>query len=200
MSLQLGSPYSQTEISEALTAEVTAVYNFFESMAADLFFSAPEGVWTPADNLVHLIKSVSPVLRALTIPRIVLRGRFGTTKRPSQTLAEIRDVYVNKALAGGGVASGSFLPEVETTSATERERILSKWLHKGEEFPHALAGWSEVDLDKYLLPHPLLGDMTVREILFFTLYHNMHHVNDVQRLRHEPVSEWFEMVPASLDP
>lgn len=33
--------------------------------------------------------------------------------------------------------------------------------------------------------------MTVREILFFTLYHNMHHVNDVQRLLGQPEAEWF---------
>lgn len=59
----------------------------------------------------------------------------------------------------------------------------------------ALGKWSDKALDSYLLPHPLLGKMTVREILFFTLYHNLHHVNDVQRLLNQPETEWF--APAS---
>jgi hypothetical protein len=45
-------------------------------------------------------------------------------------------------------------------------------------------GWREADLDRYLLPHPLLGKLTLREMLHFTLYHNYHHVQSVAtRLR-----------------
>ena len=38
---------------------------------------------------------------------------------------------------------------------------------------------SQADLDRYRLPHPLLGKLTVREMLFFTVYHNYHHVRSV---------------------
>jgi hypothetical protein len=31
------------------------------------------------------------------------------------------------------------------------------------------------------MPHPLLGKLTVREMLLFTLYHNLHHVQNVAR-------------------
>lgn len=189
--IELGSPYTKAEMTEALAAEVEAVHTFFSEIDEDKFFAAPENVWTAADNLVHLIQSCSPVILALKVPKTVLRVRFGKAKRPSRTLADVRDASVNEALAGGGEASGQFLPEVEEPSPAERERVLAKWLSKGNEFPKAIADWSEEDLDKYVLPHPLLGKMTVREILLFTLYHNMHHVNDVQRLLNLPVSEWF---------
>jgi len=75
--------------------------------------------------------------------------------------------------------------------AGAQARILVKWQDKGTEMQAALGKWSDKALDNYLLPHPLLGKMTVREILFFTLYHNLHHVNDVQRLLNQPESEWF---------
>jgi hypothetical protein len=39
----------------------------------------------------------------------------------------------------------------------------------------ALEHWTEMDLDRCRLPHPLLGKITVREMLFFTLYHYEHH-------------------------
>ena len=37
--------------------------------------------------------------------------------------------------------------------------------------------WGELALDRYRLPHPLLGRLTVREMLLFTLYHSVHHFN-----------------------
>jgi len=44
-------------------------------------------------------------------------------------------------------------------------------------------------LDKFMLPHPLLGKLAVREMLFFTMYHNLHHVNNVRRQRgHELIT------------
>ena len=43
----------------------------------------------------------------------------------------------------------------------------------------AIGSWREQDLDRYVLPHPLLGKLTLREMLFFTLYHNYHHVRNV---------------------
>jgi hypothetical protein len=40
-----------------------------------------------------------------------------------------------------------------------------------------LNNWKDADMDRYSLPHPLLGTITVREILFFTIYHSMRHMS-----------------------
>jgi uncharacterized damage-inducible protein DinB len=50
-----------------------------------------------------------------------------------------------------------------------------------QELVRAAGRWSERALDARQLPHPLLGKLTVREMLFFTLYHNRHHVDVVKR-------------------
>ncbi|WP_350287698.1 hypothetical protein [uncultured Croceitalea sp.] len=34
---------------------------------------------------------------------------------------------------------------------------------------------SEIELDTFILPHPVMGDQTLREILYFTAYHVLHH-------------------------
>jgi hypothetical protein len=202
--MQLGEPYSKDEIMAALSAETDAVHTFFAEIdhgATDRsplqqssFFTAPAGVWSPAENLVHLIKSSAPVVMALKLPKIALRLRFGKAKMPSRTLAVVRAMYTEVAVAGDAVATGDYVPEVDDFSAESRTRILSKWQSKSAELVAVTGKWSEHDLDKYVLPHPLLGTMTVREILFFTLYHNLHHVNDVQRLLDLPETEWFEPV------
>ncbi|MCA9925664.1 MAG: DinB family protein [Anaerolineales bacterium] len=191
MMIHIGTPFAKDEVLAGVVAEKTAVSAFFSNIDDDAFFAAPPQVWSPAENLVHLIKSSSPVVMALNLPQMVLRLRFGKANRASRTLAEVRTEYVEVALAGGGVAGGPFLPKVNEQSAAEKRCILEKWQEKCEALVQAIGKWSEAELDEHLLPHPLLGKMTVREILFFTLYHNMHHVNDVQRLLGLPESEWF---------
>lgn len=190
--MQLGQPFTKQEIAAAFVSEYTAVHNFFATIDEGLFFAAPAGVWSPAENLVHLIKSCSPVIMALGLPRTALRIRFGWVNHPTRTLAQVRHTYVHEALANGGQAGGPFIPAVtDDFSAAHQARILAKWQDKGTDLLAALKKWPDKALDNYLLPHPLLGKMTVREILFFTLYHNLHHVNDVQRLLNQPESEWF---------
>ena len=38
-------------------------------------------------------------------------------------------------------------------------------------------------LDRYRLPHPLIGKLTLRELLLWTLYHNAHHVQRIAERR-----------------
>jgi hypothetical protein len=49
-----------------------------------------------------------------------------------------------------------------------------------EELARRIGTWSETDLDRYRLPHPLLGRLTVREMLFFTVQHLAHHASKVE--------------------
>ena len=187
----LGNPFSKEEMTSAIELESVAVADFFQAIAQDEFFKAPQGIWTPADNLVHLIKSISPIGRALSVPKTALRLRFGKAKHRSQNLAGVRAAYMTFADAGQAISTPAFEPQVTEHTAAERERILTKWGQKNKALVAGMGSWSEEDLDFYQLPHPLLGNLTVREMLFFTLYHNMHHVNDVCRLLDRPEVEWF---------
>lgn len=187
----IGSPYSKQEIKKAFIAESDLVFSHFSSHPIEAFFAAPEGVWSPADNLVHLIKSTSPVVMALGLPKMALRLRFGKFKGNSDPLAAVRARYMDAHKKGLAVASGGYLPEVEEKTTDSRTKILAKWTSKNQELISSLDNWSEKQLDTYSLPHPIIGKMSVREILFFTLYHNMHHVNDVARFLDKPEVEWF---------
>jgi len=44
-----------------------------------------------------------------------------------------------------------------------------------------MGDWSELQMDRIRLPHPVLGKLSVREMLFFTLYHNQHHLDAAKR-------------------
>ena len=146
-------------------------------------FVSPLGeAWSPADNVRHLTKSLRAVAKALGLPRVVLGLLFGKGRRPSRGYAEIRDTY-HAALSKGGTA-GKFAPEpqarIEDPDAW-RARVMSYHEIAATALREATSSWSEVALDRYRIPHPLLGKLTVREMLLFTLYHNVHHVTNVQK-------------------
>jgi hypothetical protein len=43
-----------------------------------------------------------------------------------------------------------------------------------------VAGWDEGPLDTVAFPHPVLGWLPVRDMLFFMLYHDLHHLNGMR--------------------
>jgi hypothetical protein len=136
------------------------------------FTSSFPGKWTPGQHFQHIILSVSPVVFAFRLPTFVLKLLFGKTNRPSRSFEELVTKYKYK-LAQGGRATGRFIPR--PVSFAERERLVRKYNRKIEALHSLVAKTSEADLDNYILPHPLLGKLTLREMLYFTIHHVKHH-------------------------
>jgi hypothetical protein len=89
-------------------------------------------------------------------------------------LDELVERYQGK-LAAGGRASGQFIPKPISFAVKAKQiETIEKMVVK---INHQLEGWSEADLDTYLLPHPILGKLTMREMMYFTVYHVEHHLH-----------------------
>jgi hypothetical protein len=145
---------------------------FVAAQSAEQFCYALEGKWTSGQQTDHLIKAVRPVRLGLRLPKFIPKLLFGTSNRPSKTYDELVAKYQAK-LAAGGKASRAFIPP---TVAAAKQAILAKAIEKEKDaLLQSIASWSEADLDKYLMPHPLLGKLTIREMLYFTAYHAEHH-------------------------
>ncbi len=177
---------SRAELLDAFESLHREASELFDSFPADDFFRRPEpAVWSPAENVVHLVKSVQAVARAMGLPKLALLGLFGRSRDGSRPYGEVVRIYLEQ-LEKGAVARGPYVPgslahgDAEETSAT-RSRALTGWKKAGSSLERALGKWSEAALDRYRLPHPLLGKLTVREMLFFTHYHDLHHLRLVRR-------------------
>lgn len=147
----------------------------------EFFFPLGEA-WSPADNVRHLLKSNRPVLRALRTPKLLLLVRFGGGLRPSKTYSEVRERYLARLAAG--VTAGRFTPRpLGSSDQTEEHRgsLMAAMDQVSRDLTGAVSDWGEWQLDRLRLPHPALGRLTVREMLFFTLYHNYHHMQNVVR-------------------
>jgi hypothetical protein len=182
--IAINDPFPKPELLESFANVHRRVADYFASIPAEKFFAHPPEVWSPAENLVHLIKSVSPVAKAMKLPKVFLLILFGKSKNISRRFVQIKENY-HRELAKGARATGPYIPVVEAPAVDfeqSKQNILRKWNEVGDRLLAVLQGWNEKHLDKYRLPHPILGKLTIREMLFFTLYHDVHHVNNVRKL------------------
>jgi hypothetical protein len=174
---ETGEPYAEADLIAALRRLQEESEGYLAALPVAVFV-APQGEkWSPADHVRHLAKSTFPLARALGLPRLLLFLRFGWPRRGSRTFPELREVYQTRLAAGA--SAGRYAPAprpVPADAAAWRTQVLGTWRQAHEALLAQIARWPDRSLDRYRLPHPLLGLLTVREMLFFTLYHNAHHL------------------------
>lgn len=174
-------PFERSEIITALTSVEEDVHEFFSGLTAEELALREGEFWTAAEHLKHLNTAVSAVARGFSISPWLLRLRFGRPGHPSRRYDEVRSAY-QALLAGGAGATAEFVPErTDGPSPAERDANLQRWRRVNARLRTGLTRWSERKLDRVALPHPLLGKLTAREMLLFTLYHNQHHIAAARR-------------------
>lgn len=136
---------------------------------------AAPGKWSPAQQAEHLVKSVRPVTLAFTLPKFLLPMIFGKANRPSRTFDELVAKYQAK-LASGGTASRPFVPGVPRNL----NRVYRRLGGTVDRLQRRIDRFTENELDTLILPHPLLGKLTLREMLYFTAYHARHHQHAIE--------------------
>ena len=157
----------------ALNEKVEAFNKYIAPLGKDQFEATPNNKWSAGQNLDHLIRAIKPLQLAYGLPKFALLILFGKTNRPSRTFDELVTKYKTK-LAAGGKASGPFIPP--TIRFDQKDELIKKYSLQKQRLINKIEKQSESDLDKYILPHPLLGKVTLREMLYFTIYHNEHHL------------------------
>ncbi len=170
---------TKPEIIDALKQNHSAFTNYILSLNEADFLFAVNDKWSPGQQAEHILRSVKPVNLAFGLPLLLLKIIFGKANRPSRNYAELVQRYFEK-LAAGGKASGRFIPPY--IAYAQKEKICAQISATAESLCKKLAKYPEKKLDKYILPHPLFGKLTLREMLYFSIYHVQHHQNNIKEL------------------
>lgn len=164
-------------------AEIT-FNNFSEScngMDEPAFFRKPDEKWSVAENVQHLVISTNTTSLAWYLPLFLVRWIGGRPNRESRTYEELKDKYYKK-LSEGGRASGRFVPK-PIAIKYGKLKLLNNWNRATAKFINTFnKNRSEQDLDHYLVKHPLLGRITLRELAYFTIFHTEHHLHSIQKV------------------
>jgi hypothetical protein len=165
--------HDKPQIIAALNEKVDEFNRYISSLNKEQFEASPNGKWSAGQNLDHLIRAIKPLQIAYGLPKFVLSIFFGKANRTSRTYDELVIKYKTK-LAAGGKASGPFIPPA--VNFQKKEALIKRYADQKQKLISKIENQSEADLDKYILPHPLLGKLTLREMLYFTIHHNEHHL------------------------
>ncbi len=176
------APFTGSEIRAALEALHAESVQYWSAIGTATFLAPLGEAWSPAGNVRHLTKSIRAVTTGMRVPRLVLLLRFGRPDHPSRAYGTMREVY--RARLAEGADAGRFGPSARPATddpEAERAQIMAYHASAVRGLSDAISAWPERALDRRQLPHPLLGKLTVREMLLFTLYHNRHHLDGVRR-------------------
>jgi hypothetical protein len=164
----------QLKLSEQHDAFVT----YMRDLSDEAFIHSANNKWTPGQQLEHILLAVKPVRLACSLPKFLLSIVWGKANRPSKSYDELVKKYQQK-LADGGRASGRFVPK--KVPLENKNALIENLQHEVGRLQQKLNRFSEAELDLYILPHPLLGKLTLREMLYFTIYHVAHHQQLTER-------------------
>lgn len=163
---------TKPEIIQKLSEGFNLVNETLSNTPKSVFFRRKDNKWSVAENTKHLVLSVNPLNLAFSLPNFALLF-FGKLDRPARNYDEIVEKYHRK-LAEGAVASSKFIPEGITVESNQVE-LIHELNKTNDKFLKKIEAFEEDDLDKYLIPHPVLGKLTIREMLYFTICHTLHH-------------------------
>lgn len=170
----------ETSLQKQLANDCQAFVNVVNSYTDEAFHHHhPDGKWSVGDVVQHLYLSARPVARLMASPREVF-DQWGKPTVLSRTYNELATAY-EQILATGTKAPATMVPRSEDMQEG-RSIIMARFLTVYDQLIEAIGHWTEVELDNCCMPHPALGKLTVREMIYFTSIHTQHHFRLLPKL------------------
>lgn len=161
-------------IADLIDAKHSELISWLEQQPSDHWTQGPKGKWTQGQQALHLLQSIKPLNDALSLPKYVLRFKFGKANRPVRDYDAIVKRYQERLEdAKGKTFKGSQNMKVPTIA--DKKYILNRLQTESKKLQYKTKKISDKNLDTVILPHPLMGKMPVREIIMWTAHHVEHH-------------------------
>jgi len=169
---------SKPTILANLATSFEVLYKTANLVPDDKFNISVQNKWTTAENISHLLTATKMTLLPFTLPKFVPALLYGKSNGKSRTYDELVAAYESK-LASGAKATGAYVPKKTNYNPN---KLAKQILNEGEKLVTAIdTKWTEEQLDTYRVAHPILGKLTMRELAYFTIYHNIHHTETIRK-------------------
>lgn len=161
-------------IVELLEEKHLELFSWLAKQSNDIWEKGPEGKWTTGQQIQHLVNSLQLLNNALSYPRFFLKYKFGTCNRETRDYETIVKKYLEKLIENKDKAT-VFNQKLHKPTLKEKERLLTRLQIQHKKLQYKTLKVSDINLDTLVIPHPLMGKMTIREIIMWTAYHTEHH-------------------------
>lgn len=163
------------EINDLLVTNYKQLMQWSENHGTNNWATGPEGKWTGGQHVVHLIQSTKPLINGISMPKFLLKYKFGKCNRPIRSYQEVVVKYHDKLAKV--VALSPFSQNMPDTPLSTKSAYLQELNSLNHKLSKKTLTLKDKHLDVCLLPHPLMGRMTLREILMWNAYHLKHHTD-----------------------
>ncbi len=152
------------------------VIAYVDSLSETDFLYSNKGKWTAGQQLNHILLSLAPVVKLLENKQYILE-RFGRIDRKIMDYDTLV-VHYQAILQKGAKAPERFVPpaisyQSKQEQLKELEALLVNARLRWEDY-------TEADRNSLVIPHPVLGNLTIREMICFLTYHALHHLRYTQ--------------------
>lgn len=159
------------EASQALEASFAAVAALFERVDEIKINHKPTEKWSFGEEMVHLTMSTNGTGMLLSSPD----ERLMPSDHPSRTYEDIKAEYLEKLALNPTI--GQAIADKEPKNYT-KAALQANFSAAAQAALQSLTRWDESKSDQWMVwKHPLLGKMTAREMIYFSVYHTRHHLS-----------------------
>ncbi|HXC06527.1 MAG TPA: DinB family protein [Bacteroidia bacterium] len=169
---------NKSELCESLARNYKAFTYYIGNLNPDEYGFATDQKWTAGQQLEHLILCVKPLVQVFGMEKQAIAQTFGKPAAAGRDYAILLRDYEQK-LREGGKAPGRFVPE---PVSLEQRAVLCETLNTLiAELNKRISLFSEEELNTLAIPHPLLGNISLREMLYNAIAHVQHHQEATKR-------------------
>lgn len=161
----------KAELQTKLTEVHYVFLDFISSLTDEQLHRSQPGKWNASVQMQHVFLCLRPIHLALSLPAFLPRLLFGFAKRQCRSYDALVADYQLK-LQQGGKSPSIYVPDHEVGAIDWQARKLRKLV---DQVSKKISRYTESELDEIRVPHPLLGKITLRELLYFAIYHVQHH-------------------------
>ena len=167
---------TKQDIEHILQNKHHELFEWLNKQSDDSWIQGPTNKWTVGQHVLHLLNALQLLNKVLGYPKFLLKYKFGKSNRPSRSYDAIVNRYQEK-LALNQEKAQAFNERLRIPTSSERKKILLQLQLQNQKLQGRVHHWKNKELDRVLVPHPLMGRMTVREIIMWTAHHTDHHTS-----------------------
>ena len=159
-------------ISSALTNHHRSFIDYINELTPEDYLYSHEEKWTAGQQVAHMVLCVKPLVQVFSMDKATIRQNFGQPAGPGRSYEDLKAKYKEK-VKEGGKAPDRFVPEA--VSADQKELLGESLAKLIGDLCAKMERLTEAELDELCIPHPLLGNLSMREMLLNAVHHVQHH-------------------------
>ena len=171
----MAHPRTQPEILAALEANARTIADYFAALPAEVFFAGDSDHWGPGLHLAHITRTSRQITGGLRSGALPVHPTA-----ISRSYAEVRDAAAASLVEASKDTLLTMGRKVRIEEGSTQGQVVEAFLAAGVTLREAIGEWSDEAMDRHAMPHPLMGVLTVREMLLFAVVHERHHLRRVQ--------------------